>query len=166
MDLPALKQGGSGLIRWGDNGLAFGTEKQVYLVQSRIVPPAKPPADLALTVTHTPLTVTVGRSITCSIQVNNNGETAATGVALCFRVPEGLELVSAKCSQGQVTQTERPVSVDVGDLNIKQKIALIVIVTPVGAKKFITSAVVCGDQWDNHLENNLVEHLIDNTGGM
>ncbi len=162
MDVPEVKGGTNNLIRWGTDGLAFRSDQQVTLVRSRIVAPPVAPIDLALTVTHSPQAVTVGRSITCTVAVVNNGHGQATGVSLSYRLPEGLELVSAQSTQGQVSQTNRLVSVDVGDMAARSRVTLTVVVTPVGEKKFMTTAVVRGNQPDDHPNNNLSDHEINN----
>jgi uncharacterized repeat protein (TIGR01451 family) len=162
MELPGIR--GGNLIRWGADGLAFRTEKQVYWLRSRMVGKPVTPADLSVTATHAPPWVTVGRSIACKLVVVNNGPGPATGVMLTFRMPAGLEVVSAQSTAGQVTTAERLVSVDIGDLGIKARCTLTVVVTPVGAAKFVTTAVVRANPWDNHPENNLVDHVINNMG--
>lgn len=162
MELPGIR-GASNLIRWGTDGLAFRTEKQVYWLRSSMVGKPVPPADLSITVTHTPSSVTVGRSIACKLVVVNNGPGPAPGTTLTFRIPAGLEVVSTHCSLGQVTTTERMVSVDIGELSPHARCTLTVAVTPVGAVKFVMTAVARANPWDNHPENNVVDHTIDNT---
>jgi len=162
LELPGVRGAGN-LIRWGTDGLAFRTEKQVYWLRSPFVGKPVTPADLGVTVTHTPNTVTAGRSIACKLVVVNNGPGVASNTTLTFRLPAGLEVVSAQCSAGQVTTKERLISVDIGELSPKAHATLTVVVTPVGSKKFAMTAVIRADAWDNHPENNIVDDLIDNT---
>ena len=162
MELPGIRDTYN-LIRWGKEGLAFRTEKQVYWLQSPMVGKPVAPADLSVTVTHNPPAVTVGRSIACKLVVVNNGPGSASGATLTFRLPAGLEVVSAQSSTGEVTTTERLISVEIGDLKSQEHCTLTVVVTPVGAKKFVMTAVIRANAWDNHPENNIVDHLIDNT---
>ena len=75
------------LIRWGQNGLAFHTASQLYVLQSPIVKDiSTSPADLSVSV-QTPATATTGTAFSYTVQVANQGQDSAAGVTLTIVIP-------------------------------------------------------------------------------
>jgi len=159
MDLEGIRDGG-GLIRWGTDGLAFRTEKYVYLLRTPMVGKQVKPVDLSVTATHSPSKAAVGRQITSTIVVVNNGRVAATGVTLTFHFPPALAGISAKSTMGQVTTEKGRVVVDIGDLPVGGRCTLTVVLSPQGEGDFATTAVVRGNAWDDRPSNNVSEDVI------
>jgi uncharacterized repeat protein (TIGR01451 family) len=162
--VPGVSEGTCCLIRWGTDGLAFRTAKQIFILRCGAALHPIPPADLMVTEKHEPAKVTVGRSITCTLTVVNNGPGTATGVCLSHTLPEGLQFVSLSAPRAAQTATANGVvSVEIEELKPKAKAVVTLVVTPVGAQKFLCTTVVRGNEADNHPENNILDHEIDNT---
>jgi hypothetical protein len=88
------------LIRWGQNGLAFHTASQLYVLQSPIVKDiSTSPADLSVSV-QTPTTATTGTAFSYTVQVANLGQDAAAGVTLTTVLPASAIGGSYTSSQG------------------------------------------------------------------
>jgi uncharacterized repeat protein (TIGR01451 family) len=88
------------LIRWGQNGLAFHTASQLYVLQSSIVKDiTTSPADLSVSV-QTPATATTGTAFSYTVQVANLGQDSATGVTLTTVLPGSVIGGTYTSSQG------------------------------------------------------------------
>jgi hypothetical protein len=88
------------LIRWGQNGLAFHTASQLYVLQSPIVKDiTTSPADLSVSV-QTPATTTTGTALSYTVQVANLGQDSAAGVTLTTVLPASVIGGTYTSSQG------------------------------------------------------------------
>lgn len=75
------------LIRWGQDGLAFHTPSQLYVLQGPIVKDiSTSPADLSVSV-QAPATATTGTAFSYTVQVANLGQNSAAGVTLTTVLP-------------------------------------------------------------------------------
>jgi len=89
----------SDLIRWGQNGLAFHTTSQLFVLQSPIVKDiSNSPADLSISI-QTPATASTGTAFNYTIQVNNLGQNTAQGVTINTVLP-------ASAINGTITQSQ------------------------------------------------------------
>lgn len=92
--------GALGLVRWGQNGLAFTTLNQIYVLHSPVVKDlSSSPADLAVTI-HAPATATTGGPINYSIVVTNNGPNPAQGVNLSATLADSISNQSVTTNVG------------------------------------------------------------------
>lgn len=90
------------LIRWGQNGLAFHTASQLYVLQSPIVKDiSTSPADLSVSV-QVPATATTGTPFSYTVQVANLGQDSATGVTLTTVIPASVIGGTYTSSQGNL----------------------------------------------------------------
>jgi trimeric autotransporter adhesin len=88
------------LVRWGQNGLAFHTSDQLYILHGAIVKDtSNSPADVKVTA-QVPATVTTGTSFSYQLQVSNQGPNDAQGVMLTTSLPGSLIYGSSTASQG------------------------------------------------------------------
>ena len=75
------------LIRWGENGLAFHTPSQLYVLQGPLVKDiSNSPADLSVSI-QAPTAATTGTEFSYTVQVANLGPNSATGVTLTTVLP-------------------------------------------------------------------------------
>ena len=95
------------LVRWGQNGLAFNTPTQIYVLQSPVVKDlSQSPADLAVTI-QAQGTATTGASVTYSITVTNNGPNTAQGVSLSATLADSFSYQNATTTCWQLQRLER-----------------------------------------------------------
>jgi trimeric autotransporter adhesin len=88
------------LIRWGQNGLAFHTASQLYVLQSPIVKDiSTSPADLSVSV-QAPAIATTGTAFSYTVQVANLGQSSAAGVTLTTVLPASVVGGTYSSSQG------------------------------------------------------------------
>jgi uncharacterized repeat protein (TIGR01451 family) len=88
------------LIRWGQNGLAFHTGSQLYVLQSPIVKDVTTsPADLSVSI-QAPATATTGTAFSYTVQVANLGQSSAAGVTLTTVLPASVIGGTYTSSQG------------------------------------------------------------------
>jgi uncharacterized repeat protein (TIGR01451 family) len=80
---------------------------------------AAPPGstDLSITKTDSPDPVNVGSTLTYTIQVQNLGPEAATGVTVTDQLPKGVDFVSATATSGQCARKGKKVTCDLGGLS-------------------------------------------------
>jgi uncharacterized repeat protein (TIGR01451 family) len=74
-------------------------------------------ADLSITKAGSPDPVGLGSTLTYTIQVQNLGPDAATGVTVSDQLPKGVDLVSATTTAGHCAGKGKKVSCDLGTLN-------------------------------------------------
>jgi trimeric autotransporter adhesin len=88
------------LIRWGQNGLAFHTASQLYVLQSPIVKDiTTSPADLSVSI-QAPATATTGTAFSYTLEVANLGQNSAAGVTLTTVLPASVIGGTYTSSQG------------------------------------------------------------------
>lgn len=93
------------LIRWGQDGLAFHTASQLYVLHGPIVKDtSSSPADLAVSILA-PATASTGTAFTYTVQVANLGQNSAQGATLNTVLP-------ASAINGTVTPTQGTCSGD------------------------------------------------------
>jgi uncharacterized repeat protein (TIGR01451 family) len=122
---------------------------------------AAPPSstDLAITKTDSPDPVNVGSTLTYTIQVQNLGPNAATGVAVTDQLPKGVDFVSATATSGQCANKGKKVTCDLGGIGVPTVdysgppvVTLTAIPRQVGT--ISNTASVKGDQKDPVASNN------------
>jgi uncharacterized repeat protein (TIGR01451 family) len=92
--------GPADLIRWGQNGLAFHTQSQLYVLHGPIVKDiSDAPADLAVSVSA-PATTTTGSTLTWTVKVENRGPGNAQGITLHSLLPQSVIAGTVEPSQG------------------------------------------------------------------
>src|SRR5688572_5837852 len=83
---------------------------------SPAVPAPGDTANLRITKTDSPDPVTVGQTLTYTINVSNLGPDAATGTTVTDRLPANVDFVSAQSTNGTCTRNGRTVTCQVGNL--------------------------------------------------
>ncbi len=122
---------------------------------------AAPPGstDLRITKTDSPDPVSVGSILTYTIQVQNLGPDAATGVVVTDQLPKGVDFVSAAATSGRCTHKGGKITCDLGglpaptiDYGSPPTVTISVIPRKVGT--ISNTASVKGDQKDPVASNN------------
>jgi uncharacterized repeat protein (TIGR01451 family) len=111
-------------------------------------------ADLAVAVLALPNPVNVGRPLTYSIYVTNNGPGDDGGVTLIDELDSGVTFVSANASQGTVASSGGLVTANLGTLVSGQTVLVSVVVRPTAIGILSNTATVQGDQPDFVPVNN------------
>lgn len=75
-------------------------------------------ADLRIANTDAPDPVAAGATLTYSIEVDNRGPNAATGVTVTDQIPQGVDFVSATVPGGQCTNQGRKVTCTLGEVPV------------------------------------------------
>lgn len=122
------------------------------------------PVDLALTVSASPTSVTVGSSLHYTITVTNNGPSAATNVSLVNTLPSDVALSSVNTNQGSCSTTGTPVKITcaIGTLaaSVATNRAIITItLTPTTVGTINNVANVLSSETDTEKINNSVATL-------
>lgn len=120
---------------------------------------AAPPAstDLKITKTDSPDPVRVGSTLTYTIQVQNLGPKAATGVTVTDGLPKGVDFVSATSTSGQCTVKGQNVTCAVGDIGVGTGASIpsvTIKVIPRQAGSITNTATVKSDQKDTVAAND------------
>jgi uncharacterized repeat protein (TIGR01451 family) len=131
----------------------FAVAILVALILAGIGEAASPgSADLAITKVDSPDPVAVGSPLTYTIQTQNLGPDAATGVVVTDQLPKGVDFVSATSSSGQCARQGKKVTCGIGALGVPAVnyaspiVTLTVIPRQVGT--IANTASVKGDQKD------------------
>jgi uncharacterized repeat protein (TIGR01451 family) len=105
------------MVRWGRDGLAFGTSAgQVFLLRSALVQ-SDSEADLVVTQTSDEEErLEAGKRIRIGIRLENRGPDTARSVGARIRVPEPLEFVGAETTQGFLEASAENLIYAAGDL--------------------------------------------------
>ena len=143
------------LVRWGQDGLAFHTSGQLFLLHGSLVKDtSSTPADLQVTV-QLPATVTTGSSFPYQVQVKNLGTSAASGVVLATTMPAALLYGSSSVSQGNCNGAGI-LYCDLGSIANGATATLTVTATPSASGPVQVSATVDSQTYDPVASNNSV----------
>jgi uncharacterized repeat protein (TIGR01451 family) len=116
-------------------------------------PPPTPKADLAVTLAAAPNPVTVGQTLTYTLNVSNTGPSVATGTVLSNSLPPGVTLVSAQPSQGSCSGTA-VLSCSLGTLAVGGNASVVIQVIPNAAGSLTDTASVTSIVTDPNTANN------------
>ncbi len=116
-------------------------------------PPPTPKADLAVTLAAAPNPVTVGQTLTYTLNVSNAGPSVATGTVLSNSLPPGVTLVSAQPSQGSCSGTV-VLSCSLGTLAVGGNASVVIQVIPNAAGSLTDTASVTSTVTDPNTANN------------
>lgn len=121
--------------------------------------PSTGSTDLRITKTDSPDPVRIGSTLTYTIEVENLGPLAATGVVVSDSLPKGVDFVSATATMGQCAQQGRKVSCNLGSLaaagiDYATPATVTIAVVPRTAGTITNTASVKGDQRDPAAKNN------------
>lgn len=111
-------------------------------------------ADLALGMTAQPEPVTVGNNLIYDISVTNNGPSSATNVVVTHQLPQGMIFISATNSQGTWSQAGGIVTCSFGIVRAGNRATLRVVVLPVIAGTFPSTASAISAQTDPNPANS------------
>lgn len=109
-----------------------------------------PSADLQITKTGSPLSVTVGQNIAYTLIVRNNGPDPASGVTVADTLPASETLVSAVPSQGTCTT----LTCALGNLSSGATATITIVAHTTASGALTNKATVRGDQNDPNISNN------------
>lgn len=123
-------------------------------LETPVVPPTA--AELAISTVALPDPANVGRPLTYTITVTNNGPGDTTGVTLTDELDSGVTFVSATASQGTVTSSDAVVTANLGTLLAGQRVLVTIVVRPTTIGTLSNTATVAGDQTDFAPANNRV----------
>lgn len=123
-------------------------------------PPPAPKADLTVTLAAAPNPVTVGQTLTYTLNVSNNGPDSATGVALSNVLPAGVSLISTQPSQGSCAGTTT-VSCSLGTLAVGGNATVTIQVTPNVTGSLTDTASVTSNVTDPNTANNSAAVTVD-----
>jgi uncharacterized repeat protein (TIGR01451 family) len=110
-------------------------------------------ADLALTKTDSPDPVSIGKNLTYTVTVSNNGPDAATKVSVTDKLPSGATFVSVTPNQGACNGTNS-VTCDLGTINKGASATVTLVVTPTSAGTLTNTASVTASESDPNPVNN------------
>ena len=143
----------SGLVRWGQNGLAFNTPNQIYVLHSPVVKDlSQSPADLAVTI-QAQGTATTGASVTYSITVTNHGPSTAQGVSLSATLADSVSYENATTSVGNCSGSSE-VWCDLGTLANGATASIQVAGTMLSPGSIESTATVASSSYDPVSTNN------------
>jgi hypothetical protein len=155
--------GPSSLVRWGEDGLAFRSESQVYILRSALVRDLSgTPGDVAVSVSA-PVSSVTGANTPITVNVINNGPKAASGVTLSNSFSPDVIFVSVNPSQGSCSGTP-VVRCNLGSLPSGATATLTLAVLPTLAGNLTNTATVSATQPDPNISNNTASSTTAVTG--
>lgn len=141
------------LTRWGQDGLAFGTGSQVYVLRSPVVRDLSTSlADLNVAASA-PASGTTGTNLTFNLTVGNAGPVGATPATVLDNIPNGSTLQSVTASQGSCSGGA-VVRCDLGNLASGNSATVQITVTPLLPGTLTNTVTVSAPQGDPNLADN------------
>ncbi len=157
LEIPGVSGTPTSLIRWGREGLAFRTSGgQLYLLRASTLVPSTGGADLAVAQIGAPEPATVGRDLTYTLQITNQGLATAENVTVTDTLPAGVALVSATASQGTCSQSGGVVTASLGALANRAAATVVIVVRSAAAGTLTNTASVTASTPDPNTANNAV----------
>jgi uncharacterized repeat protein (TIGR01451 family) len=157
----------AGTYRWvatysgdGNNQAAASKcgDELVTITSPPVVPPVTPPPpapviDLAITKTGSPNPATLGKNVTWTMDVTNNGPNNATGVKVADPVPAGTTYVSSSATQGTCTGGV-VLSCDLGNIAKGASVTVTLVTTTTATGTITNTTTVVGNEHDSNTTNN------------
>lgn len=152
----SIGNGGNSLlkiVRWGQDGVAFNTSSQIFILQSPVVKDLSPsPADLSTSLVA-PQSATTGSTVSYVATVKNLGPNPAQGATLSMTLDSSFIVNSINASQGTCI-TGNAFTCDLGNLASGSSITVTASATPTTAGIFAGSTVVSSVTYDPVTTNN------------
>jgi uncharacterized repeat protein (TIGR01451 family) len=126
-------------------------------------PTPPPPADLVVTKSASPSTVSVGQDVTYTIAVANRGPGVAKDVELVDDLPDSFHLVTATASKGVVSVSGHTIAVDLARLSAGRSLTLTVVAIPSAAGTFVNVASAASSTDDPDSSNNSAQASVNVT---
>lgn len=148
-------QNPSSLLRWGQNGVAFTSGSQIYILTSPLVQNLSSSlADLGVTA-NAPAVGTTGTNLTYTLTVSNAGPVTAAPATLVDTLPTAATLQSVTPSQGSCT-TGPVLSCNLGNVTSGSSATVAIVLTPLTDGTLTNTATVSAPEADPNLANNTV----------
>lgn len=161
--LTSTSSNASSLVRWGQNGLAFRTASQIYILQSNIVRDmSSTPADVGVSLSA-PANTTTGTNLTYTATVTNSGPNTANNVVLVNSLPNGVTLVSNAPAQGTCGGSA-VAWCNLGAIAKGASVQVQFTVTPTTAGALADTATVSATEPDPDITNNTATTSVAITG--
>lgn len=112
-------------------------------------------ADLSLTMSDSPDPITLGRNLTYTVNVTNDGPENATGVTLIDTLPASSTFVSATPSSGSCNEPGGIITCNLGALSVSSNTTITIVITPSAAGQITNSASVNANETDPDTSNNM-----------
>ena len=153
----------SSLVRWGEDGLAFRTTQQIYILRNALVKDlSSSPADMAVALDAPPSAMT-GAAIPITVTITNAGPSAATNVTLTDVISANAVLISAQPSQGSCGVSAMA-SCNLGAVGSGATATVALQVRGLSAGPFTNTATVNATQTDPGKTNNTATSSTTITG--
>jgi uncharacterized repeat protein (TIGR01451 family) len=153
----------SSLVRWAEDGLAFRTDTQLYILRNALVHDlSATPADLAVSLTA-PTSSAAGLNATVGITVKNIGPNPASGVSLTDSFSSGAAFGSVAPSQGTCGGSP-VVHCNLGSLASGSTATVTLVLLPTSLGSLTNTATVSATQPDPNLSNNSANSVTAVTG--
>jgi uncharacterized repeat protein (TIGR01451 family) len=151
------------LVRWGEDGLAFRTPTQVYILRSPVVKDLSgTPANLKVSAKAAATSAT-GVNTTIGITVKNNGPSSASNVTLVDTYTGGAILVSVSPTQGSCSGNA-VIQCKLGTMANGASATISVTLAPTTAGSLVNSATVGATELDRDTSDNTTNSTITVTG--
>ena len=154
VNVPGYETNGWSLVRWGQDGLAFRTNSEMYVLTSPLVRDlSQTLADVAVGATG-PASGATGNTLSYTLTVINHGPNPASPVVLTDNIPQGTVFNSATTSQGYCSGTY-VVLCNLGTLSNDASATVTVNITALTAGAVQNTAQVSAAEGDPNLSNNI-----------
>jgi len=141
------------LIRWGQDGLAFHTSNQLYVLHGPIVKDiSSSPSDIGTSISVAKAAST-GANLTYTLQVLNQGPNASQGVTLTSVLPDSVVQGSVQTSQGSCIGTGQ-LYCDLGSIASGSSATITIASTPTVAGMLHLTAIASSVSYDPVASNN------------
>jgi uncharacterized repeat protein (TIGR01451 family) len=141
------------LIRWGQNGLAFHTSSQLYVLHGSIVKDiSSSPADLSVSI-QAQAAASTGIAFTYTVQVANLGQNAAQGVTLHTVLPASAINGTVTPSQGTCSG-DSSLDCDLGTIANGSSANVTISITPTTSGTLGMTAITSSVSFDPVSSNN------------
>jgi uncharacterized repeat protein (TIGR01451 family) len=110
--------------------------------------------DLQITKTGTPNPATLGKQVTWTMVVTNNGPNGATGVTVADPVPAGTTFVSVATSTGTCTGTGGVVNCQLGSMAVGSSVTITLVTTASATGTLTNTATTVAKEQETNTANN------------
>ncbi len=147
-------------IRWGSDGLAFGANNSILILNTPQIVPTAQPADLRVSLQATPASVEAGDAVSYAMSVTNDGPNVAKNVTLTATLSDGQAVTAVTSTSGSIARNGSVFTLTAGDIPAGASTSLSIVANPQSVGSVSCSVKATASSPDPDFKNNIAAKIV------
>ncbi len=147
-------------IRWGSDGLAFGANNSLLILNTPQVVPTAQPADLRVSLQATPTNVEAGDAVSYAVSLTNDGPNVAQNVTLTATLSDGQAVTAVTSTSGSIASNGSVFTLTAGDIPAGASTSLSIVTNPQPVGSVSCSVKATASSPDPDFKNNIAAKIV------